>query len=140
MSVRSGYRRKLYKESRRQIKERASTSPPFPVNLKITNKAIGFVFVTAHAWARFFKRYSLVAGLKNPGWYAQEYFVRKLQDTFGRAEETNLEKTGTIRRLIDNNFVPVRYFLDEALKLRFVVKDEGVEQPVLLTVEIATRK
>ncbi|GEM_PF-2897125 len=140
MSRKSWYKQKWHEQRKRLLKERASTPPLCPDGLAVMNEAIGAISVTLHAWARFFKRYSLTTQLGNPGWYVPEHFVRKLQDVFGRAKEINLKEIGVVKRLIQNDFVPVRYFLDEVLGLRFVVKEVGVERPALLTVEIAHRK
>lgn len=123
-------------ERRRLSKELASTPPPYPEKLVIYKDRLGCVSITRHAWERFVKRYSAIMDLRTPGWYIPEHFVKKMQDALRRAREQRLNQVEVVKRLIDHDFTPVRYFLDGALQLRFVIKKE---EPILLTVEIAYR-
>ncbi len=109
-------------ERKRVAKLRAETMPACPAGLKIVRDDIGEVLVSQHAWGRFFQRYSRQVGLKYPGWYAPEFFARKLQESFAAARKssasiemliTNIEKGRDPRRY--------RYFRDSRLGLRFVV-------------------
>lgn len=125
------------KEKKEKLKQLASATPPFPLGLTISHSNASNIVVTVHAWERFVRRYCRLAGISKPGWYAPEHFAKKMKEIFARSHEVRLSTRGLVRRLINNDYVPVRYFLDRALQLRFVVKKD---RSVLLTVEIAHHK
>lgn len=125
------------KERKEKLKALAAATPPLPTGLTVSHKRAANIWVSVHAWERFVKRYCHLAKISKPGWYIPEHFANKMRAIFERSVEVQLSNEGVVRRLIDNEFIPVRYFLDSATQLRFVVKES---HPVLFTVEIATRK
>lgn len=138
-------KRRLHKERHRQfaakhrqlILEKAISPPVYPYPALIINKeGLGDVFVTEHAWKRFVKRYAYVTKLRTPGWYLPEYFIRKIENVFGRSHKAGLSKLSRAYRMISNDYVPVQYFLDHILGLRFVVK-RCETTFIMLTAEIA---
>ncbi len=86
------------------------------------------VYFTDHAIKQFYLRYRSVAPkdeLKDP-----EKTARKL---LARAKEDNvLDNVARVKRLINNGFQEVRYFLGEGW--RFVAKEED-DRLIVLTIE-----
>ena len=98
--------------------------PSLPSRLSVYQFDCGVVFVTQHAWDRFWQRF-----------LNQEISVTRavarLKDSFERAVIDSDYKESVVR-LINNKFVPAFYLFDASLKIRFVVNKKTKR---LVTVE-----
>lgn len=103
--------------------------PQMPINLQISNKDAGSVFVTNHAWKRFYEHWHERSEKSKP-----EDIASRLQQSFARSKKVYLEGAYATLRVINNKFAPADYFLDQSANCRFVVIQDG-KLSLLTTVE-----
>ncbi|TSC95129.1 MAG: hypothetical protein CEN87_141 [Parcubacteria group bacterium Licking1014_1] len=103
--------------------------PRIPIDLQVYNEETGSVFVTVHAWKRYYERFCRQTNTSDP-----ELISVQLQRSFTMAKRDCLKKPYVALRIIRNRFTPANYLLDQSTNCRFVV---GLHQgkPSLLTVE-----
>ncbi|GEM_PF-4653446 len=103
--------------------------PQMPRRLQIENEEAGSVFVTIHAWKRFYECYCPKSkSLK------QKEIIARLRRSFANARQVHLEGSYEALRTIKNKFTPAKYFLNREMNCRFVVSLQEDEN-CLLTVE-----
>lgn len=115
-------------ETLKDTRNGVMSSPLMPRSLRISNRKLQDVWVSMHAWERFYERFC-------PRNASTERVVQSIQESFSRAKPVKLKQGFETIRFINNHFEQAQYFLDKSRHCRFVVVAED-NKFFLKTVEV----